>query len=121
MSRRLLILAALLFTVPAGCAHVLPVLGAVLSRVDVGTVIRCASKPSRDERRACLGLRVAAPAVDEALLRAAEVAERAREAAGPAGAGDYTDHERRQLAGELDGALRDLEIEISRAHDAAAY
>lgn len=116
---RNLLLALPLVVSLVGCAHVLPVLGAVLSRVDVGTVIRCASKPTPEERRACLGLEVATPALDEALLQAADAAERAREAAGPAGADDYTDLERGQLARELDERLRALEVEISASHDAA--
>lgn len=102
-----------------GCAHVLPTLGAVLSRIDIPTVIRCAQRPTMQERAICLGLQVGSAAVDEALLHAADLAEKAREAAGPAGADDMTDAQRQRLAVDLDAALRDLEAQIA-AHDAGS-
>lgn len=101
----------------SGCAHVLPTLGAVMSRVDVPTVLQCFNQPTPKAKAICLGLEVLTPGVDAALEHAARKAEQAREAAGPAGAADYTDAQKRQLARELDLALEDLAVEI---HAAAA-
>lgn len=102
----------------SGCAHLGPALGAVMSRVDVPTVIECFRQPTAKAKAICLGVEVLTPGVEVALEKAARKAEEARDAAGPAGADDMTDAQRRALAAELDAALDELGAEIDAANRA---
>lgn len=100
----------------AGCqpmpASVAPTLGEVVSRVDVGRLLGCASQRGL-ERARCLGAAMLTPALDVAVERAAELAERASQALTPGAGADDVDPE--ALAVELDAALVDVAREIARA------
>lgn len=94
---------------------VAPTLGAIIGRVDVPRLLECASRSGMDRAR-CLGASVLTTALDVAVDKAAELAERAKDAANKgAGADDMTDREREELAVSLDKALEDVGREVAAA------
>lgn len=101
-----------------GGASVVPTLGAVVGRVDVPRLLECAAKSGR-ERALCLGASVLTTALDVAVDKAAEIAERARDAVNAgAGADDMTDEQRQALAADLEAALQDVGQEVAKAQPA---
>jgi hypothetical protein len=111
------ITAALLLCVTVGCAHLLPVLGQVVSRVDVSRVIQCARLPDAESKARCLGVAVLTPAVDVALQRAEAAAHRALDRIDPPNGAEVEADPRadRSAARDLEAALEDLAIAISEA------
>lgn len=107
-------LALLLSCTPTGATR-RPSLGEVLGRVDVPRLLKCAAKSGSDRAR-CLGAAAATTALDRAVDRAAELAERAREIGNQqAGASDSTDGEREAIAADLDDALEAVAREVAAA------
>lgn len=95
-----------------------PGLGAVLSRVDVPRLLACSSNlPDYKAVAKCLGAEALTQGLRAAIDYAVPLAERAQEAAGPAGADDMTDAQRDELGGELDRALGALAVEIHATHE----
>lgn len=111
----LLTMAAALGCDPGAGGSVAPTLGQVVGRVDVGRLLECAAM-SGSERARCLGASLLTTALNVAVDKAAELAERAKDAVNAgAGADDMTDAERNRLAAELDAALNEVGLEIAKA------
>lgn len=114
----ILSMAAALGCDPGAGGSIAPTLGQVVGRVDVGRLIQCASMSGMDRAR-CLGASVLTTALDIAVDKAAELAERAKDAVNAgAGADDMTDAERDALAAELDAALDEVGLEVAKAQPA---
>lgn len=108
-------MAAALGCDPGAGGSVVPTLGQVVGRVDVGRLIECASMSGMDRAR-CLGASLLTTALNVAVDKAADLAERAKSAVNAgAGADDMTDEERNRLAVELDAALDEVGLEIAKA------
>ena len=89
----------------------------VVSRVDVPRLLACAEAGDAKAVAKCLGARVLTEGLEEALLRATQLAEQAEEAGNEAaGASDITEAQKAALAVELDQALDDLATELARAN-----
>lgn len=113
--RAALPLLLLVLTACAALTAAAPTLGAIIGRVDVPRLLECAAKSGNDRAR-CLGASVLTTALDVAVDKAADLAERAKDAANKgAGADDMTDRERDQLALELDKALDQVGVEVAAA------
>jgi thiazole synthase ThiGH ThiG subunit len=111
--RQLLALALSLAACSPAGSSTSPNLGAVLSRVDVPSLIECGLQlPDYAAAARCLGAQALTQGLKLAIDSAHDLAERAQEAAGPTGADDMTDAERAALAADLDAALGRLAIEI---------
>lgn len=110
-------IAAIFLFGAAGCAHLLPVLGEVVSRVDVARVIQCARLDGAESKARCLGVAVLTPAVDVALQRAEAAARRALDRIDPPNGAEVEPDPRaeRAAARELDAALDDLARAIAEA------
>jgi hypothetical protein len=110
-----LLLLSVVLTACVGAGSVVPTLGAIIGRVDVPRLLECASRSGMDRAR-CLGASVLTTALDVAVDKAADLAERAKDAANKgAGADDMTDAERSELALDLDQALDKVGVEVAAA------
>ncbi len=94
-----------------------PTLGEIVSRVDVPRLLECAAMAGA-ERARCLGASAATTALDLAVDKAVDAAERARDAlADKGGAGsELTPADSVLLSDELDAALDELARQIAATH-----
>lgn len=97
-----------------GCASILPTLGAIVSRVDVPRLLQCAPLP-RDERARCLGATAATAALDEAVERATDLADRARDVLDGGAGAEVDEKAKAKLAADLDDALARVGAEVAAA------
>ena len=118
LAMRRVLATSFLFLATTGCAHVGPALGAVMARVSVGDVIKCADQPTIKAKAICLGVKLLTPAADAALDKAASLAHRAIDAESGSGssADDLSETDRRHLAADLDRAMDELAIELAAAN-----
>lgn len=113
----LVALASLAFACVPTASSVRPGLNAIVSRVDVPTLLECGRMlPDYKAAARCLGAEALTQGLRIALDQAHALAERAVEAAGPSGADDMSDTERDELAADLDEALDRLAVEIDATH-----